>query len=127
MDIVEELPFAPKTGVVDVFKDVYHEQVVVRSFVDVICEAVLNTFILPAYDMPTVRASQRLASFMDAVRWMNGFKDGIVGMTEDDSKLQLCNNNITNAPNVFYYNWVPFINEASTKFSTNYTSGVFIW
>ena len=49
---------------------------------------------------------------MDAVRWINGFKDGIVGMTEDDSKLQLCNNNITNAPNVFYYNWVPFVNES---------------
>ena len=52
MNIVEELPYAPKSGVVDVIKDVYNEEVVVRSFVDVICEAVLNHLILPAYSMP---------------------------------------------------------------------------
>ena len=44
--------------------------------------------------------------FKDFLDYVEGLKDGTVALTGDDSKLSLCNGNITNAKAVFWDNWI---------------------
>ena len=63
MDVVEELPIAPNKGILEDIKDIYKQQPVVRSFVDIGSEFILNELLLPSYKLPKVQEeykSQRL-------------------------------------------------------------------
>ena len=52
LDVVEELPIAPQKEVVTGIKYIYKKQPVVRSFVDMCSELLLNDFLLPTYNLP---------------------------------------------------------------------------
>jgi hypothetical protein len=41
---------------------------------------------------------------------LQGFKNGIAGVTGDDSKFYLCNANITVAEDVYYWNYYTLLN-----------------
>ena len=54
MDVVEEFPLGPNEEVMEVFKEIYSEQEVFRSFFDVLSEWALDDVLLPYYGMPKV-------------------------------------------------------------------------
>jgi len=61
----------------------------------------------------------------DFLDYVEGLKDGTVALTGDDSKLSLCNGNITNAKAVFWDNWIKIFGteeKISNAFATNLTT-----
>lgn len=59
--------------------------------------------------------------YNDAIYFLSGVKDGTVAITGADSKLSLCNANVSGALDIWYYNWEPYTVDVSTKFdSTNW-------
>lgn len=54
---------------------------------------------------------------MDAYYYLAGLKDGTVGVTEENSKLALCNGNVSNSIAVYYLNWDQFSYNWTDSFS----------
>ena len=52
--------------------------------------------------------------YNDAIIFLSGLKDGTVAITGADSKLSLCNANVSGAQDIWYYNWEPYTVNVST-------------
>lgn len=117
MDVSEHLPLMPKKKVADEIRYIYHNEAVFRSFIDVLVEVAVDKVLLPMYNIPQVRASQRFTQWTDAWYFLDGFKDGAVAITGVGSKADYCNGNVSHALDVFWYNWDDYIYYADAKFS----------
>lgn len=94
----------------------YEAQPVVKSFINIISDTIIDSILLPSFGMPRVQASQQLDEFGDVFQFIDGVKDGTVAITGTDSKLYLCDGNISNSADVWYFNWQPYTVDTSVKF-----------
>lgn len=124
MDVIEELPLSPQKEVMDMVKEIYIDQPVVRSIVDWGSEMMLNWFLLPVYHLPKVQQavqdeyqSQRIDDWADIYWYLAGMKDGTVGVTGSESKLALCNGNVSTSIQVYTLNFEPYYNDPATSFN----------
>ena len=53
----------------------------------------------------------RVATMEEVGDVLQGFKDGIAGVTGSDSKFFLCNSNITEAEDIYYWNYYTLFRE----------------
>jgi len=64
--------------------------------------------------------TDRLDSYTEAFSMANGFKDGIVGVTGEDSMFAFCNGNISQTTDVWYFNYENmFLDEATIQLNFN--------
>ena len=75
---------------------------------DITSELLLDKVLLPSYGMPKVTQGntvQQMDHFDDIFWFVDGFKNGVVMITGEDSKLYKCNKNITDFKKVYWDNW----------------------
>jgi len=108
LDIASELPFGLNREEIGLITGFYEDNRIVKSFVGTLSEVIVQELLLPTYKIPRVQDHklQRMDELTDLLYYVEGLKDGTVALTGDDSKLSLCNGNITNAKAVFYDNWL---------------------
>ena len=108
LDIASELPFGLNREEIGLITGLYEDNRIVKSFVGTLSEVIVQELLLPTYKIPRVQDHklQRMDELTDFVYYLEGLKDGTVALTGDDSKLSMCNGNITNAKAVFYDNWL---------------------
>lgn len=98
--------------------DIYESQPVVKSFMNIISETIIDSILLPSFGMPRVQANQQLDEFGDVFQFLDGLKDGTVAITGTDSKLFLCDGNVSATLDVWWFNWQPYTVDVGTKFDT---------
>lgn len=108
LDIASELPFGLNRVEIGLLTDIYKDNLIVKTFVGTLSELIVNELLLPSYKIPKVKAEKiaRMDEIKDFLDYAEGLKDGTVALTGTDSKLYLCNKNITNAKAVFWDNWL---------------------
>lgn len=63
----EELPIGLNKHAVNTLVDVYESQPVVRSFVNIISDTIIDSILLPSFGMPRVQASQQIDEVGDVL------------------------------------------------------------
>jgi hypothetical protein len=61
--------------------------------------------------------TMRIDEYWDILDFLNGFKDGAVRVTGEESKLYYCNGNLSDSINVFYNNYAPYFSDPTTNFN----------
>jgi hypothetical protein len=84
------------------------DPVLTREFVDEILYPALYPFLsryFPAIPVVGTHNTNRLYTFNEALDVILGFKDGVVGVTGNDSLYTFCNNNASRFAIIYYDSW----------------------
>lgn len=106
-DVIDEFPVGLTREELKMLTEIYGDNIIVKTFIGTLSEFIVNDFLFPTHNIPKVGVDrlQRMDNIKDFLDYVEGLKDGTVALTGTDSKLYLCNGNITNAKAVFYDNW----------------------
>ena len=81
-------------------------------------EPYLEKFIPPKPKHPTVQKhnQKHLTTEVEVWNWLSGFKDGLAGLTPNESKLRLCNGNVSRMTDIYFWNyWYLFLDQKTIE------------
>lgn len=78
-----------------------------KEYVIDVLKPVINLYLTMNFLVPMVgdHNEMRLDTLDEGGNFLQGFKDGIVGVTGSDSKFYLCNSNISIVEDVYFWNY----------------------
>jgi hypothetical protein len=98
------------------------DPVVTREFVDTIFYPALYPFLsryFPVIPVVGAHNSNRLVTSREALDVFVGFKDGVVGVTGNDSLYTFCNNNASRLREIYYDSWQNVTDDFALSFSAD--------
>jgi len=73
----------------------------------------------PAIPVVGTHNSKRLITFEDALDVFVGFKDGVVGVTGNESLYTFCNNNASRFSEIYYDSWQNVTKDLEVSFNVD--------
>ena len=103
-------------------RDNVHMKDEIANISSLFIEPYLEKFIPPKPKHPYVQKhnQKHLKTEVEMWNWLVGFKDGLANLTPEDSKIRLCNGNMSKLTDTYYWNYYfLFLDEKTIEVNFN--------